>query len=197
METTNTMNIADLVGSIKDWDTWVVLLIVAAFGLLGGLAHKLTSPPEDKTSSLRYMLVGIVASLAVLFVFTPSDAVRLIALSLAAGYGGKAVLDALEARVKVALAKEETARAKKDGQKALEAGKEAVRHAQKLSQINKELEKALMEATKQTRETILGTLTAPLPGEVHSFVAKSPEVLADELKQLSYKLESLEEAFRE
>jgi hypothetical protein len=143
------------------------------------------------------MVVGTVASLAVLFVFTPSDAVRLIALSLVAGYGGKAVPNALEARVKVALAREEAARTKKDGQKALEAGKQAVGQAQRLSQINKELEKALMEPTKQTREAIVGTLAVSLPGEIQSFAAKSPEILADELKKISYKLESLEEAFQD
>jgi hypothetical protein len=196
METANTMNIVDLVGSIKNWNTWVVLLTVAIFGVIGGLAHKLTSPPEDEMSSLRFILVGAVSSLAVLFVFTPSDAVRLIALSLVAGYGGKAVLDALEARVKVALAKEETAKAKDDGKKAVEAGKEAVSQAQKLSQINKELEKALITLKGQPRETIYEGLKAPLPVDLHSFVAKSPEAVTEGLKHLSYTLDSLEKSFK-
>jgi hypothetical protein len=191
-----TIEIAKLVGSIKSWDTWVVIFIVAIFGILGGLAHKLTTPPEDKTSSLRYILVGAVASLAVLFVFTPSDAVRLIALSLAAGYGGKAVLDALEARVKVALAKEETAKAKEDGKKAVEAGKEAVSQAQKLYQVNKELEKALITVKGQPRETIYEGLKVPLPADLHSYVARSPEAVTEELKLLSYTLDSLEKSFK-
>jgi hypothetical protein len=191
-----TIDIAKLVGSIKSLDTWVVLIIVSIFGMLGGLAHKLTSPPKNKTSLPGYLVVGAVASLAVLFVFAPSDPVRLIALSLAAGYGGKAVLDALEARVKTALAEAETDKAKEEGKKAVEAGKEAISHAQKLSRINKELEKSLMKATQQPRETILETLKAPLPTDLHSFVTKSSEAVTDELKQLSNKLDFLRESFQ-
>ena len=191
-----TIDIAELVSSIKDWDTWVILIIVSIFGMLGGLAHKLTSPPEDKTSLPGYIVVGAVASLAVLFVFFPSDPVRLIALSLAAGYGGKAVLDSLEARVKTALAQAETAKTKEEGEKAVEAGKEAISYAQKLSQINKELEKALMKEKKQPRETVLETLKVPLLTDLHSFVAKSPEALTDELKKLSNELDFLGKSFQ-
>ena len=31
-----TIDIAKLVGSLKDWDTWVVIIIVSIFGMLGG-----------------------------------------------------------------------------------------------------------------------------------------------------------------
>ena len=191
------IDIAKLVTSITNWSTWVILIVVSIFGMLGGLAHKLTSPPDDKTSLPGYMVVGAVASLAVLFIFVPSDAVRLIALSLAAGYGGRAVLDALEARVKMALAQAETAKAKEGGRRAVETGKEAVSYAQQLCQINKELEIALMGERKQPRETILGTLKAPLPPDLHSFVAKSPEALTDELKQLSNRLDFWGDFFQE
>lgn len=191
-----TINISNLAEAIKKWDTWVIIIIVSISGILGGFAHKLTSPPEDKTSWPRYLVVGAVASLAVLFVFVPTDPVRLIALSLAAGYGGKSVLDALEARVKTALAEKETAKAKEDGTKAVEAGKKAVSQAQKLSQIKRELEKDLMKVKGQPREAILEAVTAPLPAALHSFAAKSPEDVDDELKQLSYTLESLEKSFK-
>lgn len=63
-----TIDITKLVSSLKNLDTWVILIIASAFGMLGGLAHKLTSPPEDKTSLSGYIVVGAVASLAVLFV---------------------------------------------------------------------------------------------------------------------------------
>ncbi len=191
-----TVDIARLVGSLKDWDTWVVIIIVSIFGMLGGLAHKLTSPPEDKTSLPGYIVVGAVASLAVLFIFSPLEPVKLIALSLAAGYGGKAVLDALEARVKTAIAQAETAKAKEEGKKAVESGKEAIGYAQKLAETNKQLEIDLMAAKGQPREAILETIKTPLPVELHSFIAKSPEVLADEIKQLSNKLDFLNESFK-
>ena len=170
-----TIDIAKLVGSLKDWDTWVVIIIVSIFGMLGGLAHKLTSPSEDKTSLPSYIVVGAVASLAVLFVFTPSDPVRLIALSLAAGYGGKAVLDALEARVKTAIAQAETAKAKEEGKKAIETGKAAVKHAQTL----------LEKATKGLEATNLELM-----------IGKSPDAFSDELKKLSNKLDFLGESFQ-
>jgi hypothetical protein len=196
METKNIAEvIAILVGNIKSLDTWAVLGIAAGFGALGGLAHKLTSPPEDRTSWPGYLVVGAVASLAILFVFTPSeDAVRFIAISLAAGYGGKAVLDALEARVKTALAEAETAKTKDDGKKAVEAGKEAVSQAEKLSQINRELEKDLMKVKGQQREEVYEGLLS-LPADLQTFAAESPDAATNELKKLSLTLKLLEESF--
>jgi hypothetical protein len=190
-----TIDIAKLVSSLMELNTWMVIIIVSIFGMLGGLAHKLTSPPGDKISLPGCIVGGAVASLAILFVFFPSEPVKLIALSLAAGYGGKAVLDALEARVKTAIAQAETAKAKEDGKKAVDAGKEAVSYAQKLAETNKQLEKNLIAAKGQPRETILETLQTPLSVELQSFIARSPEVIAKDLNQLSNKLDFLNDAF--
>lgn len=179
------IDITQLVGSISSWDTWIILIIVAISGMVGGLAHKLTSPPEDKTPLLGYVVVGAVSSLAILFVFTPSDAVRLIALSLAAGYGGKAILNALEAKLKTALAQAETAKAKENGQMAVETGKEAIRSAQGLHG-------ALMKARQQSLETALESLKTTLP----EFDIQSPENFSDKLKRLESRLNLLEELFQ-
>jgi len=188
------INIPGAVGNIKNWDTLIFLAIAAISGMLGGIAHRSTSPPDDRTSWWSNLVVGAVASLAVLFVFTPSDAVRLIALSLIAGYGGKAILDALEAKVKTAIAEAETVKVKDDGKETTKAGKEIGSIAQKLLQINKELEKNLMEAKGQPREAIYEGLP-PLPVDLQSFAAKSPEDVTDELKQLFNKLDFLEKSF--
>ena len=188
------INVVEMVGNMKNWGMWGILGIAAGFGALGGLAHKLTSPPEDKTSLPGYLIVGIVASLAVLFVFTPSDAVKFIALSLVAGYGGKSVLNALEARVKTALAEKETADTKDDGKKAVETGKEAISQAQKLCDINKKLEEDLINIKGQPRKAIYEGLTTLTEG-LHSFAAKSPDAVMYELSQLSNKLSLLEESF--
>lgn len=115
------------------------------------------------------------ASLAVLFIFFPLEPVKLIALSLAAGYGGKAVLDALEARVKTAIAQAETAKAKEEGKKAIETGKAAVKHAQTL----------LEKATKGLEATNLELM-----------IGKSPDAFSDELKKLSNELDFLGESFQ-
>lgn len=183
------LNIGNLVNDIMFPGTWIILIIAVISGMLGGIAHKLTSPPGDNTSWLKHLVVGAVASLAVLFVFTPLDAIRLIAQSVAAGYGGKAVLDALEARVKTALAEKKTADTEKERDKAINVGDEAVKYAQNLSQVNEEL----MKVTKQPRETILESLKAPLPADLYSFAAKSPKDVTDELKRLSNRLEFLKE----
>lgn len=189
------LDIATLVDSISNWKTWVVLFTVAFFGMLGGFAHKLTSP-NDKTSGWGYIVVGAVASMAVLFIIVPLEGVRLVALALIAGYGGKAILNALEARVKVVLAMAETAKVKEEGKKAVKAGKEVASVAQKLSQTNKELEKALMKAKNQPRAAILADLKAYLPADVHSFVSKSQEDITVEVGQLSNRLDSFEESLK-
>jgi len=187
-----TIDIVKLVGSIKSGDTWIVILSVAIAGIVGGLAHKLTSPPEDKTSLPGYVVVGAVSALAVLFVFAPADAVRLVALSLAAGYGGKAILNALEARVVTALARAETARAKEEGAKAVEAGKEAVQHAQALLRINEQFDRALREPSEQPREAALASLKTRLS----EFAIQPAKDISGELQKLEARLNFYGEWFR-
>ncbi len=191
-----TLDVVKLVDSIFSFKTWIVLIIVSIFGLLGGLSHKLTAPSEDKTPWWSYSVVGIVASLAILFVFAPSDPVRLIALSLAAGYGGKAVLDALKARVEVAITKTELVTTKENGGKAVEVGTKLGSIAQKLQQANKELENALIKATALSRDAVFKTLTVPLPADLQSFLAKPPEATANELNQLIAQLNILGRSFQ-
>ncbi len=129
----NTQEIASLASSFGNWQTWAIILAVAGFGALGGLAHKLTAPADDVTSIANYVVVGAIAALAVLFVFVPQDVVRLVALSISAGYAGKAILDALEARVQTALAEAEVDRLRETGLKTAAAGKEALALAQQTS----------------------------------------------------------------
>ncbi|HHT9125958.1 MAG TPA: hypothetical protein ACFYD6_09095 [Candidatus Brocadiia bacterium] len=165
------IDIAKLIDSIRNWKTWVMLIIVSIFGVLGSLTHKLTSPSADEISLLGYIVVGAVASIAVLFIIVPSDAVRLVALSLIVGYGGKAVLDASAAKMQAFIAKEETIKAKEIGKEAVDVGKEAV----------KQLE-ALMETRRPSEET-----PRRIPGGY-----KPPKDLTDKLGKLSDKLDSLE-----
>jgi hypothetical protein len=181
------INLNVLADSLKNGYTWVVLIIAATSGIIGGLAHKLTSPPDDKTSIWVYIIVGGVASLAVLYILSPPDGIKLIALSLAAGYGGKAVLDALEARVKTALAQADAAQAKETGKKAIEAGKKAVSMAKNLSQKSNALEKALADTKGQPKEAILKNFRDLLPTDLHVFAAKSPDSLTAELEDLAKK----------
>jgi len=146
--------ITELIKSLGEWQTWIVVPIISLVaGALGGFAKRLTSPPEDRTPVLGYLVVGAVASVAVLFVLIPSEGVKLLAQSLAAGYAGKAILDALGEWVKTALARKETADAKEKGKQATEAGKEAVNQAQTLASV---LEKTLAEGKpgEETHEVL-------------------------------------------
>lgn len=189
------INVNYLAESLKVWNTWVVIVIAAVAGIVGGLAHKLTSPPDDNTSLWVYAIVGGVASLAVLYVLSPPDGVKLIALSLAAGYAGKAVLDALEARVKTALAQKDAEQAKETAKKAIETGKEATGIVQNLSQRNDLLEKAL-EATGQPKNEILESFMGQIPGKVLDIMEEPTGSLTKKIEDLSKRLDFLGESLR-
>ncbi len=218
-----TLDINTLLGSIRNWETWVVLVFVAAFGVAGGVAHNLTSPSDDQTSGWGHIVLGAVASIAILFIIEPSDAVKLAALSLIAGYGGKAILNALAARATAVLAKEEVKkvkgeadvakeevkkvrgeanRAKEEVRKVKEAGKKAVKigksaavNAQKLSQIKKGLHEVLRKEKGTLGEEILNMLKGTLPPDVKEFVDKSPEDIANELAETSNELNDSAKSF--
>ena len=189
-------NVKVLADSLINLDTWEVIAAVSGFGILGGYAHKLTSPPDDKTSLRVYLIVGGVAALAVLYVLSPPDGIRLIALSLAAGYAGKAVLDALEARVKIALAQADAAQAKETGQKAIEASKRAVSMAQNLSQKSNILEKALLDTKGHSKEGIFEMMKKQFPENTHGFDITSTDSLTKELECLANELDFLENSLK-
>jgi hypothetical protein len=106
-------------------DTWIVLVVVMAFGMLGGWAHRLGAQGDDATTLVGHVVLGAVAALGSLWVIAPSDPVKLIALSVIAGYAGKAVMSSLQARVEAATAKEATKKANEQKDEAIKVGKEA------------------------------------------------------------------------
>jgi len=192
-----TLDVVKLIDSIYSLKTWIVLIIVSIFGMLGGLSHKLTSSPDDKTSLWGYIVVGAVASIAVLFVSQPADAVRLIALSIAAGYGGRAVLDALEARVKTAIVRKENEEVKEDRSNSTDLLRKYNTYAHKLHQINEEFKKVLPKLKIQSGEALLETLRPALSTSLQAFLAIPEEATTKELIQLDTELQSLLDSFRE
>jgi len=89
---------------LGNFDFWILVVIVGVLGAFGGLSHKLTeSKEESKTGTLSYMVVGAVASLAVLYVFNPADSLKLVALSLVAGYAGKSILNAFQSKLEATI----------------------------------------------------------------------------------------------
>jgi predicted MFS family arabinose efflux permease len=185
MELVSTANVTELVSGINDFNTCSILFLVAIGGAIGSMAHAFASPPENKIAVLRYIAVGAVAALAVFFAVMPKEAVRLIALSIVSGYCAKAVLNALEARVKIAT------KVKENGKEAVAVGKKAVNIAQSLALING----AVINIQGEPRESFLESMKTDLSVDLREFVSKPPELRADELKQLSNKLEFLGESF--
>jgi len=181
--------------SVHSGYTWLVLAIALVSGIVGGLSHKLRALPDDTTPLLVYIVVGGVASLAVLYVFSPQDCIKLIALSIAAGYGGKAVLDAMEARIKTALAQQDAARAKEAGQATVDAGKEAVTLAKGLAAKSDALEKALIKAKGQSRAAVMESLQSEIPSEAWTSVSEPTTPITEKLDELASKLDYLEGSF--
>jgi hypothetical protein len=94
-----------LIDSLFRSSTWVLLIITILCGALGGITHRVTENADSKTKMnyWKNILVGSVAALAVLYILTPPDAVKLIALSIVAGYAGKSLLDLLQSKLESAI----------------------------------------------------------------------------------------------
>ncbi len=134
MTSTPTANIAGLADYFGKGDTWIVLLIVVIFGVLGGWAHRLGAPKDDETPPLAYVVLGAVSALAALFAIVPTEPLKLVGLSAIAGYAGKAVLSALQARVEAAVSKAEAVKAKDTARKAIDTGRKAIEKAEEVTQ---------------------------------------------------------------
>ena len=59
----NNNGIGHLVDALLAFDNWVIIIFVAAFGALGGIAHKATTPKQERESCWIYWVVGAVAAL--------------------------------------------------------------------------------------------------------------------------------------
>lgn len=99
------VDIKQAVNSLTAWEPWVIILIIIVSGGVGGLAQKysVTIPTENKRIKLpflNYVVVGIAAALGVMFVLTSDPLLRLVSFSVVAGFGGKAILSAMEERLK-------------------------------------------------------------------------------------------------
>jgi hypothetical protein len=106
-----------LVDTIWVADTWLVVGAAAVFGLVGGLVQAFTSTEptlKEARAIVASAFLGAVAAVAILYIAKPADGVALIASSLVAGYAGRALMDALSARAKLAVSQQETAKAKQE-----------------------------------------------------------------------------------
>ena len=111
--------------SLGEWQLWAVIAMAFALGAAGGLIHGLSSisSPLPKTTTIpavekqlwwRPLLVGGIASVAVLYLTNPWSGTSLVGGALAAGYAGEAVLSGVAARVEAVVARRESADRMKD-----------------------------------------------------------------------------------
>lgn len=127
--TTSAADLATLSQMLRSADTWLTLGITMVFGMLGGYAHKLVAPADDTTSDLGYAVLGAVGALGALFAVAPQDGLKLVGLAVIAGFAGKALMSALQARVEAAVAKTEAAKATVAKVEAIATGTAAVQRA--------------------------------------------------------------------
>lgn len=117
--------------SFTDLDTIGVLVVAAAFGALGGFVKHITAAPAPEAPVVKYAgakaaLVGLVAAVGALYALTPENGVKLVGMALVAGYAGKALLDALEARLRLATAERKVQTERADKHTALDVAEKAL-----------------------------------------------------------------------
>jgi hypothetical protein len=166
---------------------WLVLLVVIACGALGGLANMFASPREERSSLASYLVVGSVAAIAILLIFTPTHVIKLIAVSVVAGYAGRALLNEVLAKVISMIAKSK-------GTEAIQTARQIRNYATELNAYAQELER-LLEEKGQPRQALLESFARSVPAKPVVAV-KSPEQVSADLEQLSGTLDSLERWFK-
>jgi hypothetical protein len=109
-------------------DVLALILAAAILGALGSVAHAMApsvraagAPAPAPTAWWRQALVGAIAAMAMLWGITPETAIGFVSGSLLAGFAGRTVTGALEARLAATLAQEVAAARGTDLQRALTA----------------------------------------------------------------------------
>jgi len=111
------VNAPELVNALHDVNMLLLVALAAVLGVIGAAARATAAavkddrgdppPPPPKNPRLQVAVTGAIAAVAVLWLSAPSTAIAFIGGSLVAGYAGKAVLDALEAKVIAGIAQRE------------------------------------------------------------------------------------------
>jgi hypothetical protein len=123
------VNSGAVMAGMADWSFWGMLLVAAAFGMLGGLVYELLilqgnielphkpikeeleqKYPYAAVANLRdwgifaRLIVGATAALALLLILPPQTPVALIATAIIAGSAGTAIFRSLQDRILATLA---------------------------------------------------------------------------------------------
>jgi hypothetical protein len=190
-------DIPHLASSLLSKETLEVVGAACVGGLIGGFGNHLRTSPDQSPKLHVSLILGVLASLVALYVLEPSSGVKLVALSVAAGYGGKATLDAMQARVLTQIAQQQAQQAKADAAQATQKmeettrklgqaigmGRTAIDHARSLHGLYAELKKAIPPP-----EGPSGAPAAGMPAALSAL----PQDLPGELARLSQAFDTLE-----
>jgi len=145
-------------------ETWAAIAIAFAAGMLGGLAHKLAADENDKMPLLSYLLVGGVSALAALFVISRDDPYKFFGACVAAGFAGKAVLSAMQARLEASVAKAEARKGRQGAKKAIHIGKQAIEEARRIASERAEESGRIARRLIEKRHSKVEDVLSELPG---------------------------------
>ena len=187
------VQISELLKDLFQLKTFGFFAVVAFFGLLGGLARLFVTPKEERKSLWGYIVVGSASAIAILLVITPKDAVMLVALSIAAGYAGKTVLDNLGISNRLAAANkklEEEEDKKEKNMNELKNLKETISAA--INNIDRlELPEQLAKSVSKSKAKD----SSKAFSELESLYAK-PAIIQNELFQAIGKIDAMENSLR-
>jgi hypothetical protein len=114
------LDTASLANTMTQGDFRLILILTLVFGALGGLVYELMvlqgsveQPHRVQAGGWVYdlgvigrMLMGAMAAVAALFVISPEDAYKLVAVSVIAGASASAIFKSLQARVEAMVAQQ-------------------------------------------------------------------------------------------
>ena len=114
-------------------DVLCMSLLAAGVGVIGGLARVARLATDEATKPrvkvwfvVSSLFVAAVAAIAAFYVLTPETPLKFIAACVLAGYSGPALLDSVEAKMRVLLAETKAAAATSVGERAVDAAQKAI-----------------------------------------------------------------------
>jgi hypothetical protein len=171
-------------------DTWAVIAIAFVAGMLGGLAHRLAADKNDKTPLLWYLVLGGASAVAALFVISRDDPYKFVGACVVAGFAGKAVLSALQARLEASIAKAEARKSRQGAKKAINIGKQAIAEARRVASERADENGQIARRLVEKRHLPVKDVLRELPGAFSSL----PEKLEMDSNAIETTLRTHEEA---
>jgi hypothetical protein len=95
MDSLSLVDYSSLVEYFRHGSTWLLVAIAVGAGAIGGFVHRYAVPPADRGVWYAGILMGAAGAVAFMFIMIPDDPFRFLAVSLVAGFGGKAIIESV------------------------------------------------------------------------------------------------------